>query len=147
MIVKNSTISFDTKGDLEIRDITAIVRETVKKSGVKNGIANIQSLHTTASVLVNENEPLLLEDIKEHLKEISPREREYNHNDFQKRTVNMCEDEKPNAHSHCRALHLPTSICLNIIDGQLQLGTWQRILFVELDRAKKRNIQIQIIGE
>lgn len=147
MIIKNSIISIDTVEELQIVDITERIKELIKKTAVKNGIINIQSLHTTASVFVNENEPLLLQDIKEHLEHCSPKNKAYNHNNFEIRTVNMCPDEKPNAHSHCRALHMPTSVCLNIVEGKLQIGLWQSILFIELAYPKKRNIQIQIIGE
>jgi len=52
-----------------------------------------------------------------------------------------------NGHSHCKAVHLPTSVTLNLIEGQMQLGTWQRIMFIELDRARDRKIQVQIFGE
>lgn len=147
MIIKNSIISINTKKELEIIDITEKIKDLIKKTTVKNGIINIQSLHTTASVFVNENEPLLLEDIKNHLEDCSPKNKAYNHNNFEIRTVNMCPDEKPNAHSHCRALHLPTNICLNIVEKKLQIGSWQSILFIELAHPKKRNIHVQIIGE
>lgn len=147
MTIKNSTISLNTKEELQIIDITDKVKNIVLESGVKNGIINIQSLHTTASIVVNENEPLLLEDFKKHLKSLSSRDKDYNHDDFDRRTVNMCPNEPKNGCSHCRALHLPTNVCLNIINNQLQLGVWQRIFFIELDRPKNRKIQLQILGQ
>lgn len=147
MIIKNRVISIETKEELEIIDITEKIEEFIKETGIKKGIINVHSLHTTASVFINENEPFLLEDIKKHLEDCSPKNKKYNHNDFQSRTINMCPDERPNAHSHCRALHLPANLCLNINDGRIQLGAWQRILFIELDHARKRKIQLQIIGK
>jgi len=61
--------------------------------------------------------------------------------------VNMCDDECVNGHSHCKAILLPTSVTLNIVDSKLQLGQWQRIFIRELDRSRPRKVQIQIIGE
>lgn len=148
MIVKNKTISFKTKGSLEFEDITKQVLEFVKESGVKNGLTNIQSLHTTTAVIVNENEPLLIEDMKQHFQEIAPREKYYGHNDLDIRTVNVCGPEEClNGHSHCLAAYLPTSVSLNINDGKLSLGKWQRIFHIELDHSRDRQVQIQIIGE
>lgn len=141
------TLELESKGELEIIDITKTVKSFVKETDVKNGLANIQTLHTTATVFVNENEPLLWQDLKNHLNKLASREQEYNHDDFQRRTVNVCEDECANGHSHCRAINLPVNISLNILNNELQLGQWQRILFIELDRPRKRKIQIQILGE
>jgi len=140
-------LSIQTKGLLDIIDITDRIKALVKEAKIKNGLINIQSLHTTATIFVNENEPLLLEDIKKHLQHIAPIDGNYGHDDFEKRTVNMCKDECANGHAHCKALHLPTSICLNIKNSQIQLGQWQRIMFIELDRTRKREIQIQVLGE
>jgi thiamine phosphate synthase YjbQ (UPF0047 family) len=98
-------------------------------------------------VFVNVNEPELLKDFKNHLEKISPETEKYCHDNFEIRTVNMCEDECQNGHSHCKALHLPVNVCLNIVDKKIQLGQWQSILFIELDHSRKRQIQLQIIGE
>ncbi len=147
MTIKNSTLSLATQKELEIIDITKKVESIVAETEINNGIANIQSMHTTASVVVNENEPLLLEDFKNHLEEIAPKEQNYRHDNFGQRTVNLCDDECANGHAHCKALHLPANVCLNIINGMLQLGAWQRILFIELDRPKQRKAQVQVIGE
>jgi len=141
------TLSIQTKDLLDITDITDRIKTFVKEAKNKDGLINIQSLHTTATVFVNENEPLLLEDIKKHLQQIAPIDGDYGHDDFEKRTVNMCADECANGHAHCKAIHLPTSVSLNIKDNKIQLGQWQRIMFIELDRARKREIQIQILGE
>lgn len=147
MKIINTSINLDTKGEFDIIDLTERSKNFVQKSRVKNGFLNIQTLHTTAAVFVNEKEPLLMEDFKKHLEKLSPKNLNYQHDDFQKRTVNVCPDECANGRSHCRAIHLPLNVCLNIIGGQLQLGSWQSILFIELDRARKRQVQLQIIGE
>lgn len=146
-MTKNKTVEIESKERFDIVDLTDGIVSFVKESGIRNGLVNIQSLHTTSVVLVQENEPLLLEDIKKSLERIAPKDTDYDHDDFGRRTVNMCDNECCNGHSHCKAVCLPTSITLNLINGQMQLGTWQRIMFIELDRARPRKIQIQILGE
>ena len=147
MKTANKTFIFQTKKLFEFIDITNQVNNFVKESKIKNGLVNIQILHTSAALILNENEPLLIEDIKRNLERIAPQSFTYQHDDFTKRTVNICEDECINGHSHCKAIHLLVNITLNLIDGKLQLGKWQRIMLVELDRNRPRKIQVQIIGE
>jgi secondary thiamine-phosphate synthase enzyme len=148
MIIKNKILEYKTKGELEFEDITDEVFKFVEESGVKNGFINIQTLHTTATVLVNENEPLLIEDMKNNFRNIAKKDIYYGHNDFDIRTVNMCGlDECMNGHSHCLAAYLPTSVCLNVIDGKVSFGEWQRIMFIELDHVRPRKVQMQILGE
>ncbi|HBT80619.1 MAG TPA: secondary thiamine-phosphate synthase enzyme, partial [Candidatus Yanofskybacteria bacterium] len=102
---------------------------------------------TSAALLVNENEPLLLKDLATHFDKLSPKTIEYNHDNMTVRTVNVCEGECANGYAHCRAAHLMSNVTMNIIDGKLQLGQWQRILFAELDRPRTRTIQLMIVGE
>ena len=147
MLILSKEVSFHTKEGLEFIDFTDQIQEFVGQSQVKNGLLNIQTMHTTCSLLLNENEPLLLEDFKKHLAELSEKGKDYNHNDFTRRTVNMCLGECQNGHAHCQAIHLPSTLTLNVIKGKMQLGQWQRIFAVELDRGRARKIQLQIIGE
>lgn len=148
MAIIHKILQYQTKAKFDFRDITDQVNEFVQQSAIKNGLINIQSLHTTATVFVNENEPLLIEDMKKNLEKLAPEKGiDYSHDDFKIRTVNMCKDECANGHSHCKSLYLPTSVVLNIVDGKIIFGTWQRIMFVELDRARLRKISLQIIGE
>ena len=147
MKTSNKTVSIQTKGVFNFTDITEDVRSFVENSGIANGLVNVQTMHTTAMIILNENEPLLLEDIKINLEKIAPVDTKYNHDNFEIRTVNMCADECDNGHSHCKAIYLSPNITLNLIDRKLQLGQWQNILFVELDRSRPRKYQIQVIGE
>lgn len=147
MKIKQKLIELKTKGQFDIIDLTKEIKDFVKDSKVNNGLINIQTLHTTATVFAQENEPLLLEDIKKYLDRIVPQNVEYNHDDFDRRTVNICDDECRNGHSHCKALNLPANITLNLVDGGVQLGKWQAVLFIELDRARERKVHMQIIGE
>ena len=86
------------------------------------------------------------EDMKKTLECLAPREKRYGHDDFDVRTVNMEVGEQPNGHAHCKALLLRTSETLNIVDGQLRLGRWQRIFFIELDRSRPRTVSVMVMG-
>lgn len=144
--VHSGQLSLATRDAPEFIDITDAVEEEVSLSGIVNGIAVVFSHHTTAAIKINESEPELLKDMTRFLQETVPIEREYHHNNFAVRTVNMTEDECPNAHSHCQHLLLGASETIPVIDGRLHLGRWQRIFLVELDRAKHRQVSIQILG-
>ena len=146
MEVLNKTIELETKELFDFIDITDKVKDFVKESQIKNGLVNVQILHTTVALLLNENEPLLTEDFKENLEKIAPQTIKYQHDDLTKRTVNVVPNECINGHSHCKAIHLSVSITLNLVGQELQLGQWQRIFLIELDRKKKRKFQIQILG-
>ena len=147
MKISHKTLEFQTNGEFDFIDFTNEVEKFIGASQIKSGLINIQTMHTTAPLFLNENEPLLLEDFKKHLSQISPKNEAYNHNDFTRRTVNMCDGECQNGHSHCEALHFPSNLVLNIVDGKLQLGQWQRIFLMELDKPKLRKVQIQGMGE
>lgn len=127
-------------------DVTDVVRDLLATSGLASGITVITSQHTTASIKLNENEPELLKDMEAFLSGIAPSDRYYRHNDFSVRTVNVEEDECPNAHSHCQHLLLNASESVPVIDGHLMLGRWQRLFLVELDRPRSRNIVVTFIG-
>lgn len=127
-------------------DVTDDTTNVVDRSGITNGMVVIFSQHTTAAIKINESEPELLKDMARFLSEIAPVEREYHHNNFDVRTVNMEPDECPNAHAHCQHLLLSASETVPVVAGRLVLGRWQRIFLVELDRAKTRQIAVQVIG-
>jgi secondary thiamine-phosphate synthase enzyme len=138
-----------TSGGLHIRDITDDVAEAVRESGVRNGIACIYSPHTTCSVRVNEFEAGVLDDFTALLKQLVPSERYYAHDDWDKRTDNICEEdmEFPNGHSHCMSMLLgPAGESIPVRNGELCLGTWQRVLFLELDRERDRRWIVQVVG-
>lgn len=148
MIIKHKTLDYKTKERLDFLDITDEVHEFVAETGINNGVVNIQTLHTTTSIIVNEDEPLLIEDMKNHFRELAREDAYYGHNDFDVRTAHMHGlDEYKNGHSHCLAAYLPTNVTLNVIDGKVTFGDWQRIFFIELDHSRDRKVQIQVMGE
>ncbi|MBI1765182.1 MAG: YjbQ family protein [Acidobacteria bacterium] len=147
MRVHHETLQLDTEGGVQFIDITAQIAEVVAESGITHGWVNIQTQHTTTAIIINEHEPLLLEDMQDLLERFAPLDHQYRHNDFNIRTVNMQPDEQPNGHSHCRALFLRASETINVLEGQMNLGRWQRIFFVELDCPRQRHISVMIMGQ
>lgn len=142
----HTTISLQTSGCLQFIDLTRELVEVIARSGVKNGWVNVQTRHTTTALIVNENEPLLLEDLRVLLDRLAPRDGEYQHNDFSRR-IDIPPDEPANGHSHCKALFLPATVSLNIAEGRLQLGQWQSLFFIELDDSRERKISIMVMGQ
>lgn len=132
----------------EFVDITDRVVGSLKESQIQNGFVVVFSRHTTAAIAIQENEPLLLNDMVTLLERLAPKEARYRHNDFSIRTVHVNEDECPNGHSHCQHFLLGSSETIPVVDGSLVLGRWQRIFMVELDDAKAppRSILVQIMG-
>ena len=137
----------DTQKPIEFIDITDQVKECVRQAGLTNGMAMVYSRHTTAAVKINENEPLLLQDMEDFLERIAPRHANYRHNDFTIRTVNMNEDECPNGHAHCQQLFLSAGETIPLIGGDLQLGKWQSVFLIELDHPRPREVVVQVMGD
>ena len=140
------TISIQTDRAPAFYDITDDVMVAVVESGVEDGMALVYSRHTTAAIKINEHEPLLIEDMEEVLTRFAPADDYYRHNDFDVRTANMTPDEQPNGHAHCQHLLLSASETIPVVDGRLDLGRWQRIFLVELDRPRPREVFVKVIG-
>ena len=138
-----------TAGGLTVTDITDDVREAVRESGIRDGVCCVYSPHTTCSVRVNEWENGFLEDFAVMLKRLVPTEHYYAHDDWDRRTENISEDDQQfgNGHSHCMSMLLgPAGESIPVADGELCLGTWQRVLFLELDRPRDRRWLVQVVG-
>jgi len=104
--------------------------------------------HTTCALLINEWEEGALEDFRRHLTELVPHEGAYfRHDDFEIRTQNMHPDERKNGHAHVKAMLLSaTSHAIPVMDGEPSLGTWQRLLFFEMDEPKDRTVTFHVFG-
>jgi secondary thiamine-phosphate synthase enzyme len=137
-------ITLTTTQSTQFIDVTERLERLVAEADVGFGLVNVQTLHTTTAVVVNEHEPLLLDDFRELLEDAAPDHGRYRHDDPMARVVNLTTAERANGHAHCRALFLPTSVCLNVVKGRLLLGHWQRVFFVELDGPREREIAVLI---
>ena len=138
-----------TAGGLTVTDITEDVQEAVRQSGIVDGICSVYSPHTTCSVRVNEWERGFLEDFAVLLKRLVPTEHYYAHDDWDRRTENVCEEDMEigNGHSHCMSMLLgPAGESIPVREGKLCLGQWQRVLFLELDRERERRWLVQVVG-
>jgi secondary thiamine-phosphate synthase enzyme len=138
-----------TGGGLTVTDVTDEVSAAVRASGVQHGIACVYSPHTTCCVRVNEFESGFLEDFTELLKRLVPSESYYAHDDWDKRTENICPEDMVfgNGHSHCMSMLLGSAgESIPVADGELMLGQWQRVLFIELDRERDRRWLVQVVG-
>ena len=138
-----------TTGGFAIRDITEEVTDAVRESGVVDGIACVYSPHTTCCVRVNEFESGFLEDFANLLKRLVPSETYYAHDDWDRRTENICEEDMDfgNGHSHCMAMLLGTagsrSPCARASSA---LARGSAVLFLELDRERDRRWIVQVVG-
>ena len=142
----NSTILINSNEKLQFTDITRKIKEIVKESEIKNGIASVYSTHTTSCIRVNENESRLIDDFRSFLEELAPSSSSYKHDDIELR--DCPKDERINAHSHLKSLLLGASETLPISNNKIQLGKWQSIFHVDLDGGnRKRTIIVKIIGD
>ncbi|MCG5060361.1 MAG: secondary thiamine-phosphate synthase enzyme YjbQ [Limnoraphis sp. WC205] len=145
MVIIHQFISVETQAGISIYNITPEIVSRLESSGISNGQVLIFSRHTTTALVINEDEERLLEDIKVHLKTLAPPDAKYLHNDLHLRDVPP--DEPINAHSHLMAMMLSTSEVIPVVEGKLGLGTWQSVLFLELDGPRTRSVSLQIMGE
>ncbi|KAA5599493.1 secondary thiamine-phosphate synthase enzyme YjbQ [Blastochloris sulfoviridis] len=133
-------IEFTTVEPIEIVDITGRVRDWVTACGVKDGLVTVTSLHTTARVNVNEREPQLQRDMVTFLKRLVPRDGDWLHN-------LAAVDGRDNAHSHLLGLFMNSSETIPVGGGDLVLGGWQSIFFIELDGPRdRRGLELQLLG-
>jgi secondary thiamine-phosphate synthase enzyme len=141
---------FQTGSHLQVTDITEDVRDLVRESGVTDGICVVYSPHTTCCVRVNEFERGFLEDFAALLGRLIPDDTYYAHDDWDRRTENICEEdmEVGNGHSHCMSMLLGSaSESIPVGEGELCLGQWQRVLFIELDRSRPRRWLVKVVGD
>jgi secondary thiamine-phosphate synthase enzyme len=140
MSVKSIPIRLDMRGQTHIENITKRVQEAVGETGLRAGLATVFIRHTTASVMLIEDEPGIRADTKTIWDRLIPADSQWQHN-----TRNPGEN---NAHSHLRGHLQGPSVTVPFAEGALLLGTWQQIVVVDFDtRARKRDLVVQVIGE
>lgn len=139
MAVMTKQLSLNTRGEGDIVDVTRNVAEALGESNLKNGIVTVFVPGSTGALTTIEYEPGLLMDLPDILERVAPKSLAYEH---EKRW------HDGNGHSHVRAALIGPSITVPFVNGRLTLGTWQQIVFMELDvRRRSRNLVLQIIGE
>jgi len=127
-------LKIDTSKRIELVDITSQVQEEVSKNEITEGICFISTRHTTAGIIINENESGLKEDILDLLNKLVPDGAGYRHDRIDN-----------NADSHLKAVLLGASEALPVSAGKLELGTWQRIFFAEMDGPRSRTVNVTLL--
>jgi secondary thiamine-phosphate synthase enzyme len=139
MPVKTLSLSLSTQGNADIRDITDQVANLISKSGLTSGTATIFCPSSTSALTTIEFEDGVLSDLRRLFEEIIPVDREYAHN---------ARWHDGNGHSHVRAALLGPALTIPFVEGQLTLGTWQQIIYLDFDnRPRQRKLVVQLIGE
>lgn len=139
MRVIERNVKLQTRGEGDLLDVTGRVQDAVSESGLRNGIVVVFVAGSTGALTTIEFEPGLMQDFPDALQRIAPREIEYEH---ERRW------HDGNGHSHVRASLIGPSLTVPFRDAKLTLGTWQQIVFVELDvRARSRELILQLMGD
>ncbi len=139
MVVITKQIKISSKSENDIIDITEQVANAISESGISNGTITVFVSGSTGAITTIEYEPGLVNDFPEMLSRIAPDDINYEHEQ---------RWHDGNGRSHVKASLVGPSLTVPFKDGQLLLGTWQQIVFLELDtRARTRNLVLQIIGE
>ena len=140
MATHSEMLHLSTKKGPQALDITREVTAAIAKSGIRDGLACIFTPSSTSAILTNEFEPgLMEEDLPAALERLFPEGLDYGH---EKRWADG------NGHSHVRATFLGPSLTIPVVDGRLALGTWQQIVFLELDnKPRRREVRVQVVGE
>jgi len=129
-----------TRGQTQVLDINERVARVVTESGIREGIACVFVVGSTAAITTTEAEPgLLAHDLKAFWERIAPADAYYKHEE-------TWHDD--NGHAHVRASALGPSVAVPIVAGRLTLGTWQQLVLIDFDtRPRRREVIVQIVGE
>ncbi|MBM3814241.1 MAG: YjbQ family protein [Acidimicrobiia bacterium] len=139
--ISHRIVDWITSERMQLLNITDRVNEIVRKSGIRDGIVHLQSLHTTTAVFLNEWQDALLDDVKQFFDECVQRERYYHHNDPAR-----SDCERLNADSHLRGMLMGQTLSLQVRNAKVLLGTWQSIIFAEFDGPRSRSLAVQVSG-
>jgi secondary thiamine-phosphate synthase enzyme len=139
--VFNRIVDWITNDRMQLLNITERINEIVRKSGIRDGLVHLQSLHTTSAIFINEWQDALLHDVRAFFDQVVQREQYYRHNDPQ-----FSDCERKNADSHMRGMLMGQTLCLQVRNASVLLGTWQSIIFAEFDGPRSRSLAVQVSG-
>jgi secondary thiamine-phosphate synthase enzyme len=145
---RQSEVEVTCPSRLSFVDLTEDLRRAIKDSGVTDGCAVAFCVHTTAALVINEWEDGALEDFRARLEDLVPPDVSYSHDDLERRTQNLQDPhERPNGRSHVAQMLMGgSSHAIPVTGGEPLLGTWQRLMLVELDEPKTRRILFHVFG-
>ena len=137
----NRIVDWITSDRMQLINITDRINEIVRKSGIREGIVHLQSLHTTTAVFINEWQDALVHDVRAFLDDLVSREKYWRHND-----PSYSDCERRNADSHLRGMIMGQSLCLQVRNSAVLLGTWQSIILAEFDGPRSRSMSVLVSG-
>ena len=137
MRIHNEYMTVQTNEKREFLNITPNINAAVEKSGIRDGIVLVSSLHSNAALIVNDEEAGLLQDIAEWADRLAPLKPDYHHS----------PRSESNAGSHLQSLLLHHQALVSLTNGKLELGPWQQVIYAELDGQRPKRILIKILGE
>lgn len=139
--VFSKVVDWISSDRLQLVNITERINEIVRKSGIRDGIVHLHSLHTTTAVFLSEWQDALIDDIRNFFEQTVERNRYYRHNDPE-----HSDCERRNADSHIRGMLMGQSLSLQVRNASVLLGTWQNIVFAEFDGPRSRSMAVQVSG-
>jgi len=137
MRIHSDYMTVQTKEKREFLNITPNIKAAVEKSGIRDGIILVSSLHSNSALFINDDEPGLLQDISEWADRIAPLGSDYQHS----------ARSESNAGAHLQNLLLHHQAIISVADSKLELGPWQNVIYAELDGQRPKRILIKILGE
>ena len=139
MPVRTYSLSLETRGNADTHNLTEQVAALITSSGLRDGLVTVFCPSSTSGLTTIEYEPGAVSDLKRLFDELIPADREYQHN---------ARWHDGNGHSHIRSSLLGPSLTVPFVQGQLTLGTWQQIIYVDFDnKPRQRELVVQIQGE
>ena len=142
MVIRHEIFTVATEERLQFMDLTKRMRDILQRHEVKQGLLIINSLHTTTALFINEWQEALLHDIQLLMDRLIKEQEGYRHNDPQ-----YSDCDRSNADSHLRSLLLGRQLSIPVVNGEMSLGTFESIIFAELDGPRERQIQLQVLAE
>lgn len=135
MVSDLKTIAVETRRRVELIDVTDALQRAVADSGIAEGFAVAQALHTTAGLTLNENaDPDVARDLLAQLERLAPERGDYRH-------------AEGNSDAHIKSTLTGTTLSLPVARGRLALGTWQGVYLCEFDGPRTRKINVRVVGE
>lgn len=146
MATKISKLKLKSKKQFDVINITERVANIIKEAKIANGVVTVFCPHTTASIRLNHDEPLLLQDVMKMLYRIAPIDQNYSHDLFEIRTGSQIE-ERSNGHAHVKAFLMGSSESIPVEKGKMTLGGKQSIFFLEFDGGRERELVVAVSGQ
>jgi secondary thiamine-phosphate synthase enzyme len=138
MQARHEELTLETHGDGDILDVTSYAQKAVDNAGLSDGLCTVFVAHSTCGMTTIECEPGCNADLNTVLERVAPRGQRWEHNELNADT---------NGHSHVRAALIGPSVTIPFRDGELLVGTWQKVVCIDFDdRPRSRKVLIQLLG-